>query len=242
MKKIMRLWWVDMRQNWRDPIALFSLLAPLYIAAVVRYLLPVVAAYAEPYFDLSEYYTAIVGVMIMFPGMLSGMFNGFLMLDERDEGTHLALQTTPLSGVQYAIYRLLSPVIIGFVMSLIMVFLMGAASAAISPFVLVFVAAMGALGGPLWAYAMFILADNKIEGLAVLKFLSLLIVIPLVSMFIPTRWLPILWPLPFYWPFRMIVSSTTGAGILELSLMWGAGLVVHCIYLASLHKRLMTRE
>ena len=239
--KILRLWWVDMRQNRRDPIALFSLFGPLYIAGVVRFLWPVVVKYTAPYFDLSQYYVPIVAVMIMFPGMLSGMFSGFLMLDERDEGTLHALQVTPLSGVQYAVYRLLSPVIIGLVMALIMVFLMGAAST-ISPFVLVFTAALASLGGPLWAYGMYVLAENKIEGLAVLKFLSLLIGIPFVSLFIPAHWLPVLWPLPFYWPFRMIVSSTSGASIPELGMMWLAGIVVHTGFLFILHRKLMTRE
>lgn len=240
MRRILRLWWVDMRQNRRDPISLFSLFAPIYIAGVIRYLLPVVTVFAEPYFDLMEYFPAIVGVVIMFPGMLSGMFSGFLMLDERDEGTYQALQVTPLSGVHYALYRLLSPVIVGLIMALVMVFLMGTGS--ISPFILVLAAAVAALGGPLWAYSMYVLAENKIEGLAILKFLSLLIVIPLVSLFIPARWLPVLWPLPFYWPFRMIVSSTTGAGTLDLGLMWLAGIVVHFVYLLVLHRKLIHRE
>lgn len=240
MTKILRLWWVDVRQNWRDPLSLASLIAPLLIAGVIRFVLPILSGFAEPYFDLMAYRPAIVGVVIMFPAMLSGMLNGFLMLDERDEGTLYALQVTPLTGAQYAIYRLLSPVIIGFVMALIMVFLMG--TEVISPGILVVAAALSGLGGPLWAYAMFVLAENKIEGLAILKFLSLLIGVPLVSLFIPAQWLPLLWPLPFYWPFRIILSSLAGVNIPQLATMWIAGLVVHSAYLLILHRRILNRE
>jgi hypothetical protein len=207
---------------------------------VIRFVFPVLTVFAAPYFDLAEYYAASVGVLIMLPGMLSGMLNGFLMLDERDDGTLYALQVTPLSGSPYAIYRLLSPIAVGIVMTLVMVWLMGVQG--ISPVVLVAAAVVAGLGGPLWAYAMYVLAENKIEGLAVLKFLSLLIGLPLLSLFVPARWLPVFWPLPFYWPFRMISGSASGAGSLELISMWVTGVLVHILYLLTLHRKLMSSQ
>jgi fluoroquinolone transport system permease protein len=221
-------------------MSLVALLSPIAVAGALRFLLPVAALYLDPYVEIMAYYPAILGMVIMFPAMLSGMLGGFLMLDERDDGTLYALQTTPLSGRQYVFYRILSPVVMGILLALLMVALLGSSGVPLTS--LIMAATLSGLMGPIWAYGMYALAENKIEGLAVLKFMSLLIGLPLLSLFIPASYTPLFWVLPFFWPFYLVAGPALGMATMSPAAMFAAGLLVSGIYLAGLSHQVAKRQ
>jgi fluoroquinolone transport system permease protein len=67
------------------------------------------------------------------------------------------------------------------------------------------IALLAALEGPIFALLLASLAANKVQGLAVMKGLSLILVAPLVAYFVaePSQWLfglaPTFWPIKAFW-------------------------------------------
>ena len=62
---------------------------------------------AEYAFDLRPYYDAFMGYfLVSLAPMMFGIVIGFLLLDECDDNTLMALQVTPLSLNNYLLYRL----------------------------------------------------------------------------------------------------------------------------------------
>lgn len=75
----------------------------------MRWLLPPILERIEAYFQLSLsiYYAPFAGYMLLIlVPMLTGMITGFLVLDQRDDGTLAALLVSPLSLPGYVLYRL----------------------------------------------------------------------------------------------------------------------------------------
>ncbi len=236
MNRVMHLWSVDVRQSWRDPITAFGLIGPVALALLIRWALPWLVNAFRTRIDLAPYVPAVAGVLTLFPPVLYGMVAGFLMLDEKDEGTLLALQVSPLSRRSYALYRLLSPVLLSTVLIVAIIPLSGAIQMPFLP--LLAVALMASLGAPLFAFLLATLAGNKIEGLALMKLLGLLLAVPIASLFVQGAWQAVLWPVPFYWPFRFLMREVAGASSFELASLWFGGMVVHLVYLAALLRRM----
>lgn len=229
MNRVLRLWSVDIRQSWRDPITVMVFFIPLIIGLVMRFALPLVLQMLPAGVDITPYYTPAMGVLILMPGLMTGMISCFLMLDERDEGTLTAIQVTPLRKTDYLAYRLLSPVTMSFVLSVLLVRVAGVVN--ISSAALIVAALLASLSAPLWAGCILMLAENKIEGMAIMKLLSLLSGLPLVALFIPARFLPILWPFPLYWPFHYLMSAVNGSSIMLLTGIAVAGVACHALYI-----------
>ena len=124
-------------------------------------------------------------VLLMAPGMV-GSLVGFLILDERDDGTLTALLVTPISLTAYLLYRIGLPVVIAFLVTLAAVPIAGLIRIPFGQLLLA--AALAALSGAIVALAVTALAANKVEGFAVLKVLQALQALPLVAWFLPTPW------------------------------------------------------
>lgn len=233
-RRLLHLWWVDLRQGWRDPLTSAPLTAPLALAVALRFGYPpfegLVLAYTG--FDLSPYAPAAAGLVALLIPMVFGMVTGFLMLDEKDEGTLVALQVTPLSRRTYLIYRAFAPVLLAALATLLV--LPVTAITPIRPLALAGVSLTAALGAPLFAFVLVQLTGNKIEGLAVAKLLSVTMVVPIASLFLPGLWVLALGVVPQFWPFHLLVRSVAGAGPGELVAVAAGGVVVQAIYLGLL--------
>jgi fluoroquinolone transport system permease protein len=240
MKRIVRLWSVDLRLSWRDPITSYPLVIPIFFALLLRWLLPGLMDRLSPRIDLAPYIPVVAAMLAIFPPALYGMVAGFLMLDERDDRTLLALQVTPLSRGSYAWYRLLSPILPSLVLILIVLPLSGTVQ--VSPLTLLVGTLLASLGAPLMAFLLSGFAGNKIEGLALMKVFSLVLVIPIASLVVPDAWQIALWPIPSYWPFRFLTRATDGAPLMELAGLWLGGVAVHSLHLAALFRRLSGRS
>lgn len=98
----------DMRLIRRDLILITLLIFVVYIAVVLRFLLPWANRYlADKGFlpnagiahDLSYYYPIIIAFLLIYTGggMLAGAILGFLALSEKDDRTVMAMLVTPVS-------------------------------------------------------------------------------------------------------------------------------------------------
>ena len=107
--------YADSRILWRDPLLGWVLLMPLGLAVLLRVLIPRAgeALLAATGFDLAPYYPLIMGGYLMTAPGIVGMVIGFLLLDERDARTLLALRVTPLSMRRYLAYRVALPLLVG---------------------------------------------------------------------------------------------------------------------------------
>jgi fluoroquinolone transport system permease protein len=185
----------------RDSMLRFLLLYPFIIGLLMRWLVPAVTQALAGQLDLVQYYPLLGGffALLIMPA-LTGTVVGFMLLDERDSGTLRALQVTPLSMGNYLLYRAGFQVVLCVAGSYIITLLMGVIAV---PWVeLLPLALLAALEAPLFAMLFASLATNKVQGVAVMKGLSLLMVLPFVAWFVPEPWQWLFGIVPTYWPLK----------------------------------------
>jgi len=198
---------IDLRNVRRDQLLAWVMFLPLLLALILRLLVPWLsqALFARLGFDLRPYYPLILSysVITMFPATF-GVVVGFLLLDERDEGTLTALRVTPLSMTNYFLYRVSLPTVLTFAM---MFFAFPIANLGRLDLPAVLVASLAAAPlAPLFALLLAGFAANKVQGFAVIKAVGgILLVVPLFGYFVPARlqWafavLPTFLPMKVYW-------------------------------------------
>ncbi len=202
---------VDLRNVWRDPMLRWFALLPLALALLLRWLAPALLARVSAWsgFDLTPATAPMVGavVLAMAPA-ITGMVIGFLLLDQRDEGTLAALQVTPLTLAGYLAYRLAVPMAIAFAVTLLVLPLAGVARLGLLPAALAALAA--APLAPLFALFLAAFARNKVQGFALMKASGVVLWPPLVAYFVAMPWQLLFGPFPVYWAARLYWSALEG--------------------------------
>jgi fluoroquinolone transport system permease protein len=204
MATILTLLATDARQLNREPFLRFMLLYPLVLAVFARWVLPFAVDGLAHLIDLSPY-LPIVGALfsILVTPILNGLAAGFLLLDEKDAGTLLAIRVTPFSASRYLLYRMLAPVIISLAAAPVLTAAMDLFHPAWLDLLLLSLA--GALLAPLIALLLALVANNKVQGFALAKGMGLLVMLPVASWFVgePWQWLfglvPTFWPVKAFW-------------------------------------------
>jgi fluoroquinolone transport system permease protein len=227
---------VDARSVRRDSLLAPMLLVPVAVWALLRFGLPPLAAWLlgqtgfdlRPAFPLFAAYAGLAQVPILF-----AMIAGFLLLDERDAGTAAALAVTPLPVRSYVAYRTGLPFWLATVSALALI----PATGLMSPplWALVPCALLGACGAPLYALALATLADDKVQGFALVKVMSAIQLLPVAAFFLdpPWHWVGAL--VPSYWPVYALLSASGGSG--GFAWHWLGGAIVHVALLAALLRR-----
>lgn len=205
---------IEWKQIRRDPMLRWMMLMPLVLALAARGVIPTLferIAAALP-FPLMTYYPAIMGFVLssLGPSML-GYVIGFLLLDQRDDGTLTALLVTPLSLARYLAYRLAWPMLGSIIMTVITMPLSGLVH--LNGLELVLVGVSAAANAPLFALTLATFASNKVQGMALMKMSSVVTFPPLVTFFLPQTWQ---WPFilfPTFWQARFFWGVSNDAGI-----------------------------
>ncbi|RME65680.1 MAG: hypothetical protein D6790_01485 [Caldilineae bacterium] len=185
----------------RDSFMQFLLVYPLLLGLLIRWMLPWVTDALRETFDLTPHHLLIVswfGLLIM-PN-IAGAVTGFLLLDERDQDTLTALMVTPLPVRTYAFYRVLTPTLITILGPLVIVPLIGVAVP--PPDALVILSIAGSAMGPVYAFFLASFAKNKVEGMAYMKGMGILLLGPAVAWFVPEPWQWLLGVFPTFWPAK----------------------------------------
>ncbi|NOZ32136.1 MAG: ABC transporter permease [Alphaproteobacteria bacterium] len=169
--------------------------------------------------DVTGFVAAMVLVM---PALLIGWVGGFLLLEDRDDGTLLAVQVTPIGKTGYVGYRLM----LGFMVS-------AAFTLVAAPFVLgpdfgwAFVAFMALLIGlqsTVTALVLVALASNRVEGLAITKLLNMAALFPLLAI-IPGPWRLVFGLIPQFWIGELLEFSAQP--VLPAAMIWILALAIH---------------
>ena len=109
---------IDLRNVRRDEMLRWMVLIPLLLALLVRFGWPFMVTQIQTrfQFDLSPYVVMLMSYLVIGSPAVFGTVIGFLLLDERDEGSLIALQVTPMSLNQYVAYRLGLPILLTIVL------------------------------------------------------------------------------------------------------------------------------
>jgi len=206
---------VDLKSVSRDSMLLLISAGSLVLALAMRYGVPFATPHLQRLLsvDLADYTPLLMSfVLLIAPGMV-GSLVGFLILDERDDGTLTALLVTPVSLSSYLLYRIGLPVVVAFLVTLLAVPIAGLLTIPFGP--LVVAAALASLSGGIVALAVTALASNKVEGFGVLKILQGLQALPLVAWFLPTPWQWLVGIVPTYWPAAAYWQMAAGESFWE---------------------------
>ncbi len=225
---------IDLKSVLRDPLLKWMIFLPLLIAPIMRWVLPPLLERFEELFQvaISIYYAPFASYMLlMLVPLLSGMITGFLLLDQRDDGTLSALLVSPLSLPGYVLYRLGLPMTVSVLVTLVVFPLAGFEPIGFWPLLLV--ALVAALEGPIFALLVGTLAQNKVQGFAVAKASGIILVPPLIAWFVPLPMqlafglAPTYWPAKCYWAFMEGGTAAWGYVLAGLAwqLLWIGGLL-----------------
>jgi fluoroquinolone transport system permease protein len=200
---------VDAMSVRRDSMLRWLVAVPLVVALAARLVLPAVLTRLGEALkiDLLASYPAIASAaLLLISPIMIGMIVGFLLLDQRDDHTLTALQVTPLPMTAYLAYRLAGPMLVSLALTPIAMVLAGLGDAGVVGLLVGPVVA--APLAPLTALSLASFAENKVQGFALTKGASLLLIAPLAAYFIRSDWqlafgvLPTYWPARFFWGFQ----------------------------------------
>lgn len=226
---------VDLRNVARDEMLRWMVFIPLLIAVGVRYGWPLLVTQLQAsfQFELEPYRIMIMSYLLIGSPVVFGVVIGFLLLDERDEGSLIALQVTPLTLANYLIYRLGLPVILTIILVVVSLPLAGIVNFSFGDLLLL--GLVTALLAPMLALFLAAFASNKVQGFALMKGGGILFILPFVAYFLDDRWQWLFGLFPTYWPPKLFwMLSEDGSGVWLVAL---AGIVNQMIWIYLLGRR-----
>lgn len=201
----------DIRLIWRDGFFLTFIIFILPVMGLVlRLIMPEVRELVSEWVELKDFYGLILASgLIASEPILLGFVIGILFVEERDEGTLLALQASPLSLRSFLAYRILSAMILNVVLTVIGIKLAGLVS--VSWLELMVAASLASLGVPITVFVYAIYMRNKVQALMLLKPVQAWGALPVLLFFVPTpwQWIGSIF-LPLYYPMRLFTGAANG--------------------------------
>ncbi len=201
----------DLRLIWRDSYLLsFMIVGSPLLCLGLHSLVPYVGGLVAEWVELEPYYGLILAnVLVAGEPVLLGFVIGLLFVEERDEGTLLALQASPLSLRGFLGYRMLAAMVANVLLTMIGVLLADLVS--VSFLELLASAALASLAVPLVALVYAVYVKNKVQALMILKPVQIWGGAPTLLFFVPTPWQ---WigsvPGPLYYPMRLFWGAAKG--------------------------------
>lgn len=229
MKRLLLLSLGDLKNISRDPMLSIVLISPLLLALVLKAVLPVAAAaaWAKLSFDLTVHYPFIISMTFPFVPMLVGMLAGLMILEDLDENILAYFAVTPVSKAGYLAYRLTAPVFLSFILSVVMVWIIGLVPVNYPRLILVLL--MASLEAPMMALFLGAFASNRIEGLALTKAFGIFLLAPLPGYLLASPWRLAAGILPPYWVSMSFLAGVEGSPLFGIFI--AAGLLVHAVYI-----------
>ncbi len=192
----------DIRGTYRDPLLVMIVIAPAVWTGGVAALTPRLTVFLlrRNRFDLVPYYPLILTAFLLLTSIIIvGALAAFLVLDEVDAGTLTALRVTPLPLSTFFAYRAATVLVV----TTIYVIVTMSFSGLLRPGLVPALVPIGLLAGGSAVVTLLLiiaLASNKIQGLAMVRALGMLIAgLPCLPWFIHSSWNLAFGVLPPYW-------------------------------------------
>jgi fluoroquinolone transport system permease protein len=201
---------IDVKSVRRDPMLVWLATFSLALALILRWGVPALASvFARRFeFDLVPYYPLILSSVTLTMPAIVGAIIGFLLLDQRDDGTLAALQVTPLTLRGYLAWRAAAPMALSILMTAVAMPLTGLMTA--GPGALALEAVIAAPMGPIFALFMASFATNKVQGFALMKGSGVVSWPALLAWFVPFPWQLALGVVPHYWIAKVVWVAEAG--------------------------------
>lgn len=216
----------DIRGTYRDPLLVMLVVAPVIWTSLVAILTPkfTETLSARYDFDLVPYYPLVLtGFLLLTSIIVAGGLGAFLVLDEVEAGTMTALRVTPLPIATFFAYRAVTVMMVTTVYVVSTLTFSGILAPGLTG-ALVPIGMLAGLSAVVTLLAIVALAGNKIQGIAMVRALGMLIAgLPCVPWFIDSAWNMVFGVLPPYWAAKAFwVASAHGT--------WWPYLVVGAVY------------
>lgn len=226
MGKLISLFINDGKFVFRNSILIVLAVAPLIIIAFIRYLLPFITAnYLS---GLITHYGYIIALFCLMTAIFPAFAISFIMLDEKDENLFAVIRIMPISFSGFLAYRLSFVFIFGFFFSFLT--LKFNSLLEVDTITCLGMAILFALSGPIVALTTITFASNKVEGLAILKGVNFLFILPLLGIFISSNWKFVLSIIPQFWVYQAFVQYFNG----DLLPYFVIGIIFHLLMLVGL--------
>jgi fluoroquinolone transport system permease protein len=204
----------DIRGTYRDPLLIMIVVAPVIWTTGVLVLTPLFTEMlADRYqFDLVPYYPLILTAFLLLTSIIIvGGLASFLVLDEVDAGTLTVLRVTPVPLSTLVAYR--AATVMAVTTSYVIATM--SFSGILRPGLVPSLIPIGLLAGLSAVVSMLLIlaaANNKIQGLAMVRALGMLIAgLPCLPWFIHSGWNLAFGVLPPYWAAKAFwVASDHG--------------------------------
>jgi fluoroquinolone transport system permease protein len=194
----------DLRSVRRDTIMIGVGLGP-FIYAMAMWFLPPFTRYLERdhAFDLAPYHMLIVSAFVLVgPIAVLGALCGLMLLDDKDQHTLAALRVAPIPPLTYPLYRASMITVVttvSVVAALALTRLLPASLIVAS----IPVALVCGLGAAVVGLLMPAVANNKVEGLAVMRAIGILLFgLPLIPWWLDSPAQLLFGLAPTYWPAK----------------------------------------
>ncbi|MCB0567756.1 MAG: hypothetical protein KDD01_25590 [Phaeodactylibacter sp.] len=213
MQKLLRLVRLDFSMILREEMLWFMLfVVPALQFSAALLLLP----WLEEQFPvMAEYHLLIVMLMTLQVVTSIGFVLASMLLDERDEEVLTALRAMPVGVNAFLFYRLGIGTVMAVLFAYAMLSIPGLEGLGLASRLMA--AALFASAAPITTLALATLSSNKVEGLAVYKGLSIILLIPAGSFFMDSWVQYTLGVVPVYWSLHFVDKVLVGEpGGLEL--------------------------
>lgn len=206
MEKLLRLARLDLNMILREQMLWFMLfVVPALQFCMALLLLP----WLEQRFPVLAGYHSLILMLVTLQVVSSiGFVVASMLLDERDEQVLNALRTMPIGVNTFLFYRLSTGTFMAVVFSYCMLSapgMEGLGGAARLTAAFLFAGAV-----PITTLALTALSGNKVEGLAVYKALSIILILPAGSFFIDSWAQHALGIIPVYWTLHYVSNILAG--------------------------------
>lgn len=205
----------DIRGTYRDPLLIMIVVAPVIWTTGVALLTPRVAVmlFRRNGFDLAPYYPLVLTAFLLLTSIaVVGGLAAFLVLDEIDAGTMTALRISPVPLSVFFVYRAVTVIVLTTVYVVATLSLSGILGSGLIGS-LIPIGLLAGLSAVVTLLLILALANNKIQGLAALRGLGMLIAgLPCLPWFIDSGWNLVFGVLPPYWAAKAFwVASSHGS-------------------------------
>ncbi|MBR9999637.1 MAG: hypothetical protein KFF73_11735 [Cyclobacteriaceae bacterium] len=215
----------DLRSTFRDPVFKVLLFFPFISYGIVAWGLPAVI---HRWPAVQEYSDIILMWACMQSSTMFGFIYGFLFLEEREENITQALRVVPVPGIVLVYARLFVGILISFLVSVVLFHFGGVVSLPLVQEILLSI--LFSLSAPLITLLLTAFARNRIEGMAQMKIVNILLMIPGLIFFLPYKALHLTALIPTYWSFRATEMAMEGSSLFLLFVSGGTLFHLAVIY------------
>lgn len=228
MKRLSTLLTSEVKSTIRDEILIIIACAPVFITFLIRFGEPPLRNLLDGMVDLTQHHGTTAAVLTSMTPMMFGWLIGFKLLDDRDEHVLSAIAVTPLTKRGYLVYRTVLSLVLSVLLSIVLIPLTGLKGFDFPRFLPV--AVMASLEAPITALILAAFAGNKVEGLAVAKFMGIFAALPALPFYIHSPFVYTAGITPFFWVGKAL--SLSGGPFAPYIAAVAAGIIVHLLYLA----------